>query len=348
MIRIAILLFSLCVPRANASDDVRTLGIASWNLAWLAEAGALQAANYWRACASRGWSGERIRADLPPCDAYRKEGIATSAQYRARKLGALRSGLAQIARRGVDILAIQEVRSPAALEAVLPPLFRVACFTARRDAQNLAIAVRRGSRLGEQCREVRALALERAGDGGALRRGLELRFTVAGVQVTLLNVHLKARCATAPLDTPGDAHCAALQRQVAALEGWVERQPGPFLIVGDWNRDLENEARMNDGARSDRSDPAAPPGDPRVIRNLFAEINDGVPASSLMEVVKVDRSAARANGCHAILDQLVVSHSLVAALARRGPPRARLVAGAAGGSDHCSLETALHLKGAGP
>jgi hypothetical protein len=343
MIRSATLLCGLGLLAANAwAQPVR---IASWNLEWLADAAALEAADFWQACASRGWPNATIRPSLPPCDAYRKEGITTSAQYRARKLAPLRAGLAALAARGIDILAVQEAQSPAALAAVLPAQFRVACFTTRRDAQNVGIAVRRGARLDARCRELRSLSLEHERDVRAVRRGLELRFTAGARTVHLLNVHLKARCAVARLDTPGDEHCRTLQRQVPVLERWVEAQAGAFMIVGDWNRDLEKEVDMGYRARSDGSDAAARPSDARVIRNVFPEINDGMPARSAMELVRVERRAAALRGCRDVLDQLVVSATLVAALTPAAAPHARLVPGPAGSSDHCSLEVTLMLKG---
>jgi hypothetical protein len=84
------------------------------------------------------------------------------------------------------------------------------------------------------------------------------------------------------------------------------------------------------------------------VRNLFPEINDHLPASTAMELAKVDRSAAAGNACHDILDQLVLSDSLQAMLdpasLEGGRLPARLVRGPVGASDHCALEVAIRFK----
>lgn len=326
------------------------LRLASWNLEWLADPQELDAAGFWRSCPARGWPNVKPAPGLPMCDVYRRDGIFSAADYEARKLQPLRMALAEKARMGLDVLAVQEVRGPAALQAVLPPGFRVACFTTREDAQNIGFAVRDAAGLQPRCREVRPLSLEDNPHAEhRVRRGLELVVRAGGRTFALLNVHLKSGCPVGRLDNTGNAACPALQQQVPALEQWIESQAAagmPFLILGDWNRDLDQEVRRRFPARSDGSDPSGPI-DPARLRNIYPEIDDGKPPASAMQVITVDRSAAARRGCHANLDQLVMSRTLLALLdslpSSGGEPTATLVRPPGQASDHCSLETELRF-----
>lgn len=330
---------------------VGALRLSSWNLEWLADPRELDATGFWRTCEARNWPNEKPGPGLPMCDVYRRDRIFSAADYDALKVRPLRAALAEMATRGLDVLAVQEVRGPAALQAVLPPGYRVACFTTREDAQNIGFAIREAAGLQARCREVRALSLE--DDPRAehrVRRGLELALRLNGRSVALLNVHLKSGCPGGRLDNPGNAACPVLRQQVSPLEQWIEGQANAgnaFLIIGDWNRDLEQEVRRRFPARSDGSDPAGPI-DPDTVRNLFPEIDDGKPPASAMEVVSVDRSAAGRRGCHANLDQLVVSRSLLVlldpTLLPGGMPVAMLTRPPGKATDHCSLDTVLPFR----
>lgn len=330
---------------------VGALRLSSWNLEWLADPRELDAAGFWQTCEARNWPNEKPGPGLPMCDVYRRDRIFSAADYEALKLGPLRAALADMAARGLDLLAVQEVRGPAALQAVLPQGFRVACFTTREDAQNIGFAVREAAGLQPRCREIRALSLEdEPRVGHRVRRGLELVLRVNGGNIALLNVHLKSGCPGGRLDNPRNAACPVLQQQASPLEQWIEGQANAgnaFLIVGDWNRDLEQEVRRRFPARSDGSDPAGPI-DPATVRNLFPEIDDGKPPASAMVVVAVDRRAAARHGCHATLDQLVVSQSLLGLLdpgsLAGGKPAAVLTRPPGKATDHCSLDTVLPFR----
>ena len=330
---------------------VGALHLSSWNLEWLADPRELDAAGFWQTCEARNWPNEKPGPGLPMCDVYRRDRIFSAADYEALKLGPLRAALADMAARGLDLLAVQEVRGPAALQAVLPQGFRVACFTTREDAQNIGFAVREAAGLQPRCREIRALSLEdEPRVGHRVRRGLELVLRVNGGNIALLNVHLKSGCPGGRLDNPRNAACPVLQQQASPLEQWIEGQANAgnaFLIVGDWNRDLEQEVRRRFPARSDGSDPAGPI-DPATVRNLFPEIDDGKPPASAMVVVAVDRRAAARHGCHATLDQLVVSQSLLGLLdpgsLAGGKPAAVLTRPPGKATDHCSLDTVLPFR----
>lgn len=336
---------------ALAADSVprpgRKLVVASWNMAWLAD---LRTPDFWNAC--RGGAGrDRPRDGLPPCDAYRRQGVGDAAGYEATKLRAARAVLAEMAARGVDVVALQEVQGPVALVRVLPAGYRIACFTSRDDALNLAFVVRRAFGTDFGCREHAAMSLE---DDPAvmrpLRRGLELTLRRAGHEIAMLNVHLKAACPRGWMDDAGNAACRLLQAQAAPLEQWIEQQAQAgraFMVIGDWNRDLEQEVHGGFPARSDGSDPRSPVA-AALVRNLFAEINDGDPPQSAMAIAKIDRSTAFQAGCHEVLDHLVVGETLRRLLDPAslddGRVAGRLVHVPPAASDHCMLETSLMLK----
>lgn len=328
-----------------------SLRLTSWNMEWLADPRELDATGFWSTCAARDWPNEKLAPALPFCDVYQRDGILDAAAYAADKLEPLRIALAAMAQRGLDVLAVQEVRGPSALQAVLPPGYRVACFTTRDDAQNVGFAIREAAGVQSRCREVRTLSLEDDPQAGRpVRRGLELTLRIGDRDVALLNVHLKSGCPTSRLDKAGDAACTLLQRQAQPLEQWVEEQAGAgnaFIVVGDWNRDLELEVRSGFPARSDGSDPAGPI-DVSQVRNLFPEINDGSPPASAIDVVVIDRAAASGRSCHANLDQIVVSRSLMALLDATQLPGGRIAAAMSKppgkASDHCPIDTLLPFR----
>lgn len=355
-------LLSLCLCGITACGNIATrststepaeLSVLSWNMEWLADPAELDAADYWRGCAATGHANRKPRDDLPFCDIYPKKGIESAADYEARKLVPLRRRLAELAAvRELDVIAVQEVQNAAALKAVLPAGYRVACFTTRRDPQNVGFAVREGLAADATCREVGTLSLE---DDPTiehpLRRGLALELTVRGGRITLLAVHLKSGCPGGPMDSPNRLACRALQRQVAPLEQWIETQARtgrPFMIIGDWNRDLEAEIRGGYPARTDGSDPTGPVVT-ELVRNIWLEIADGNPPEGAMEPVTMDRIAATGRACHRNLDQIVLSASLKALLDPASllddRQRARFETRPVAASDHCPISTRLVFGG---
>lgn len=356
----AVLLLWLCGLAACGSIAPRTrpmgsgpVSVLSWNMEWLADPAALDAADYWRRCADAGHPNRKVRDDLPFCNVFPKKGIETAADYEARKLAPLRRRLAElVALRDVDVITVQEVQNAAALRSVLPTGYRVACFTSRRDAQNLGFAVRDSLAASIDCREVTPLSLEEdASTERPLRRGLALGITVGDTRITLLAVHLKSGCPGGPMDAPNRAACRSLQRQAAPLEAWIEAQARagrPFMIVGDWNRDLEAEIRGGYAARTGSVSPTATvvAGE---VRNLWPEINDGDPPDSEMALVSMDRSAASSRACHRNLDQIAVSATLMAMLApsslEDGRLPARFETRPVAASDHCPMSTRLVFGG---
>jgi len=359
-VRLAALLLCLCGIAACGSIAPRlgtpgpqALSVLSWNVEWLADPAALDASDYWRSCADAGHPNRKLQDELPFCDVFPRKGIETAADYEARKLAPLRRRLADLADlRNADVIAVQEVQNAAALRSVLPAGYRVACFTTRRDAQNVGYAVRDALAASVDCREVTSLSLEDDAAGARpLRRGLALDITIGGARITLLAVHLKAGCPGGPMDAPNRAACRSLQRQAAPLEAWIEAQARagrPFMIVGDWNRDLEAEIR---GGYAARTDGAAPNSSVVAdqVRNLWPEINDGDPPDSAMALVAMDRAAATGRACHRNLDQIAVSSTLVTMLDPAsldgGRVPARFETRPVAASDHCPMSTRLVFGG---
>lgn len=326
------------------------LQVVSWNLEWLADPALLQSSGFCAQCAAQGFPNLKLRDDLPFCDVYKRDGILSPEDYEQKKLIPTRVRLAELAAQNTDIFAVQEVGSSAALNAVLPSGFKVACFTTRVDAQNVGFAIREASDLEFQCKEIVSLgqesnpAVERP-----VRRGLELkvhrpRGLALPRSLTLLNVHLKSSCPTGRMDVMTNSNCTTLQQQAPALEAWLEDQAAqnqPFAIMGEWNRDLDAEIAGNFSARNDGSDPSSPL-QPTTLRNLWPELNDLKPANSGMEVAAVDRNLSRVSPtCHDNLDQLAISLLLKAQLVPsslvNGHIPAKLLERPASASDHCPL-----------
>lgn len=322
----------------------RPLQLKSWNLEWLASTARLRAADFWNRCRARKWPNEKLEPDLPYCDVFKRDGILSATQYEAKKLAPLRASLKALAQSGMDILAVQEVQSADALAAVLPADYQVICFTSRLDPQNIGFAARRDLASGLACEELLSLSLEDSAQSDrAVRRGLVLTASVGGKPIKILNVHLKSSCPNGSLDNPANEACRTLQRQAIPLEAWVETQARletPFVIIGDFNRNLEQEVSGNFPARSDDSSPTSPL-EPSKLRNLIPELNDGVPAGSGIRVIQMNRSASADHACHDILDQLVISDMLLNSVLSGTLPQAKLVLGQKGASDHCAISTAL-------
>jgi hypothetical protein len=154
------------------------------------------------------------------------------------------------------------------------------------------------------------------------------------------------------LDNPSSTNCPTLQQQAPALEAWIEAQAAAgrrFAVVGDWNRDLEAEIAGGFGARSDGSDPTGPLTDPKVLRNLWPELNDLRPSTSAMELVDMDRSAARISPrCHEDFDQIVLSIATKAQLnpssLKNGRVPAAMLQRPQGASHHCPLRLQLDYR----
>lgn len=335
---------------AGPSAGPVSLNIVTWNMAWLADPAVLDSKDFWNKCAAKNFDGTKLAEDLPFCNAYGKEKFKTAADYADQKLAPMRARLAELAGQKVDVLGVVETQSAAALQAVLPPGYKVECFTTRPDPQNLGFAVREAANLTVSCREIRPLSLEDVPNiSHPVRRGLELTVSTGGKTLTLLNVHLKASCAAGKMDGPKE-DCRLLQMQAQPLEAWIEEQANAgrdFMIIGDWNRDLEAEVNGRFAARTDGSDPTTPIPSPTVVRNLWPEINDKMPPASAMELAVMDRTAT-SGGCFGPLDQVATSVRLLQALdpasLTSGRQPAALLSRPGVSSDHCPVQIKLKWR----
>jgi endonuclease/exonuclease/phosphatase family metal-dependent hydrolase len=90
--------------------------------------------------------------------------------------------------------------------------------------------------------------LHRDADGQvrSVRWGLVASVQAGGLTFTLLNVHLKSGCfhqrLAIPLPPPPASNdCDTLARQVPLLDNFVRSTQKPFLLIGDFNRNLDLE-----------------------------------------------------------------------------------------------------------
>lgn len=318
--------------------------------------------------------GAAAAQQVAPCNAYRMTAQRHAAQGPAAYAGKL-EGLRQtvdqlVSQQGIDVIAFQEVRSEAAIRAVLG---RHAadfdtCAAPHTAFQTLGFAWRRGIASAARCSAEPALAVddgmpEPGADPGArrtVRPGLALRLTVGGAPLALLNLHLKSGCANIVATerfparelTDPEAPCQVLNRQVAPLERWIEAVAADtplFVVLGDFNRRLDEEAARAVPPAEVRSDgrppasPHQPAADGRVsTRFLWPELADGQPDLVLVPLTQ-------RTGCTGFtgLDHLVLS----GALAARQPqplqstkwPVVQLPEPALQSSDHCPRGMRLRL-----
>jgi len=320
-------LAALAVPAA-----ARTLTVATWNLGWhldralaqrwmqaCSQTFALDAASgLWRPApeGTRGWElkwgrNAPIEWDigrLPPCDVYQ-------AGFRAVEVTpqAWETRLRQIARVlrervAADIIAFQEVSGRQAVLELLPEGGRdyEVCSYEGHKVQRLAIAWRRELGAAQDCEAYWPLSLPQRPAAEQPRPGLALTLRLDGRRVKVLTLHLKSSCVS-PIETsrsvPGrgrldgdEPNCLVLHDQIAPLEAWIEAQTAQadaLVLLGDFNRNLAQEEAEPPAAGVRSRGRASDPHEPGVrIRNLWREVNDGVPASSRLELLKAGCDAA--------------------------------------------------------
>ena len=256
----------------------------------------------------RGWDISEYRAKIagvdlavmPPCGVYQ------SANHRniPVTLEAYEKRGAQLARLldgsvNADVIAFQEVSGTAAVREALGARsndYNVCSFDGKYKVQRLAFAWRK--KLGdaiEPCAVIHDLSLPSLPPEKQVRPGLTVALKLNGKKVRFMTVHLKSGCVS-PLDskrrlldgnTGDDDPCPILQQQVAPLEAAYETLGvgvDAFIMLGDFNRNLAHENARVEGADPIRSDGVTDLATPRPsgvrTRNLWLEINDGVPASS--------------------------------------------------------------------
>ncbi|MEY4906651.1 MAG: hypothetical protein RL260_369 [Pseudomonadota bacterium] len=238
-------------------------------------------------------------AQLPPCDVWqsRHKPVAVTEAALTKRRQQIAEVLAT--KVNADVIAFQEVSSVQAVREVLPDGgrdYEVCGFTSHK-VQRLAFAWRRkvATAVGT-CEVYSPLALPERPVKEQPRPGLSVTLRIGGKVTRFMTVHLKSSCVS-PLEGGGngngrgqlagdDPACTVLQAQLQPLENWLqERSQGVDAVVmlGDFNRNIAHEASLPANApvrsRGQATDAYAPG-----VRsnNLWREVNDGVPAASLL------------------------------------------------------------------
>jgi len=331
---------------------------------------AVQAARQCVADTERLAGGPEKASMIPPCNAYlgRDNAAPPTSQDYAAKLTGLQATIANlIETQGVNVIAFQEVRSAEVIKTLLGKYAdRFATCDAPHDGfQTTAFAWDRS--MGETkaaCSVNSDLAVSDnpgAKDARKVRPGLTLELEWAGRRVSFLNVHLKSSCANIVptplyqarlLDDPNPA-CQVLNRQVAPIERWLDsvaaRSPD-YVLLGDFNRRIDEEAAARipaEKVRIDGSNPAGvPPQDANgkvATRYLWQELDDGSRALKQVPLTKVETGCRGFTG----LDHIVLSGALAARQTPDIGSRKTAVVQAPGqridSSDHCPRSVTLNL-----
>lgn len=331
---------------------------------------AVQAARQCVADTERLAGGPEKASMMVPCNAYLGRDNATpptSADY-AAKLAGLQATIADLIEKGgVKVIAFQEVRSADVIKTLLGKhADRFGTCDAPHDGfQTTAFAWDKSmGETGAKCSVNEDLAVSDnpgAKDARKVRPGLTLELEWADRRLSFLNVHLKSSCANIVptpiyqarlLDDPNPA-CQVLNRQVAPIERWLDsvaqRSPD-FVLLGDFNRRIDEEAAANipaEKVRLDGSNPAGvPPQDANgkvATRYLWQELNDGTRALKQVPLTNVD------SGCRGFtgLDHIVLSGALAARQAPEIGSRKTAVVQQPGQridtSDHCPRSVTLNF-----
>jgi 5'-nucleotidase (lipoprotein e(P4) family) len=305
---------------ARWRGDERRVRIATWNVEYL-----MTPATHVALRANCAQNGGMVGGDdrTLPC-AITKRDPRTPDDYTS-----LRAYAAQL--RG-DIVALQEVDGPDAAEQVFPGYDF--CFSTRAHTQKNGFAIRRG--LPHRCEpEYEPLSI-----GNAVRRGVVVTFFPGTVnEFRLMSVHLKSGCPAGPLTAPG-RNCDLLARQVAPLEAWIEGEANAgrrFGVLGDFNRRFTLEK--------------GPPrdADGRQL-NVYAEIDDGVPAASkLTDVTAPQKFTACTAGSEyrEYIDTILLGRDLAKTVQKKSFVRVVFNdsdAKARWLSDHCPVGIELRLQ----
>lgn len=305
------LTLSLALGLAAGAASAADITVATWNLGWhldaplatrwIAACGqkfSKSADGLWRPDAAGSKTGWQLRwgrdakiewdiGQLPPCDVWqsRHKPVAVTEAALAKRRQQIAEVLAS--KVNADVIAFQEVSSVQAVREVLPDGgrdYEVCGFTSHK-VQRLAFAWKRkvASAVGT-CEVYAPLALPDRPVKEQPRPGLSVTLRIGGRVTRFMTVHLKSSCVS-PLEGGGgtrgqlasdDKACSVLQAQLQPLETWLqERSQGVDAVVmlGDFNRNIAHEASLpaNTPVRSQGRS-----------TNLWREVNDGVPAASLL------------------------------------------------------------------
>jgi endonuclease/exonuclease/phosphatase family metal-dependent hydrolase len=138
-----------------------------------------------------------------------------------------------------DVLAVQEVDGPEALQRVVDPAVYSVHVSTRPNQpdmngkQNTGFAFKKG--LTVQTRpDVVSLDVS----NGGLRHGARIDLTIGGQTLAFMSVHLKSGCFE---NSSAGSACTTLMQQLPKLEEWIDATAvatTPFVVLGDFNRRL--------------------------------------------------------------------------------------------------------------
>jgi hypothetical protein len=244
------------------------------------------------------------------------------------KLDGLRATVEDLIRnKKIRVIAFQEIKSKEVIEQVLGKFagqFDI-CVAPHTTFQTVAFAWDKAISMGASgCTTNAELALAENPANKFMHRvrpGLSLELVISGSPVTFMNVHLKSGCATLRTGSGFPGHkltdsepaCAVLNRQIPVLEDWIERiarQSPRFVLLGDFNRRIDEEARAQIARREVREDGSDPAGlNPRdELGNvksdyLWQEIADGKPSMYQVRLTSMESGCTGFKG----LDHIVIS-----------------------------------------
>lgn len=285
----------------------------------------------------RAAGGAQEAMQVAPCNAYKltsKKATANVTEMYEEKLQGLRETLDMlIVGPKVKIFAFQEVKSAEVISEILGAHvadFEI-CVAPHSAFQTVGFAWRKNlSEAPAKCNPENALSIKENPKDPAslrfLRPGLSLELVVNGAPITVMNVHLKSACANLVNGggfvgrelTDADPACQILNRQVVPLENWIERVAASsprFIVMGDFNRKIDEEAKIKvalDRVRTDGSDRAGPnkanSNGQVSSRYLWWEISDGTPSLHQVSARKLS------TGCNGFLglDHILLSPDLYA------------------------------------
>lgn len=295
---------------------------------------AIEVAKQCAQATERAAGGQLAAQKIAPCNAYKTKGNPqkdTVDNYRV-KLQHLQGTVERlIEKEDVKVLAFQEVKSSAVVKHVLGKFAGNfdTCDAPHNAFQTVAFAWdKQLASVPGICQVNQNLAvMENPNDTASQRKvrpGLALTLILNGEPLTLMNVHLKSGCASVNsgdsfpprILTDKDSACRVLNRQVPHLESWLEAvyaQSKDLILLGDFNRKINDEEKKQihpHQVRTDASDPAGPnrTDDDGYVKTkyLWPEIADGSP--HLVQIEQV-RGATSCKGFEG-LDHIVMSKEL--------------------------------------
>ncbi len=319
----ALLAGPVAAPVAAQTATGGSLRLASWNLGWHISTEELprwiaacsqrfarnQSSGIWEISSAEtalvGWQVAERRAKLqgvdlsrmPPCGVYldaRRQGVAVTAAAWAKRNAQIQAFIAS--RLNADVIAFQEVSGVAAVRQALGALadqYNVCSFDGQYKVQRLAFAWKKEfGAAAEACQAVHQMSLPELPIDDQVRPGFTVALNIRGKLLRLMTLHLKSSCVSSlergQLDgNDPQSPCSVLQRQIAPFEAAFEKLgvgATPFVVLGDFNRNLWHEERELSGSVPMRSDGSrnltAPLANSVKTQNLWKELNDGQPSHS--------------------------------------------------------------------